>query len=163
MAKRKVGPTMKFKDGDDYIAKLEHLGARTEDILAQAIFPAAAVVTDEIQKEISTLRVSENGEGGGLSAKQRAGLHNGLGIAELRQDGKLLNVKIGWDGYNDIKTKRWPKGQPNQVIARSVERGTSFMQANPFVKRAVARTRKVSQEKMQEVIDREIEKIMKKE
>ena len=111
----------------------------------------------------NSLAVSEENKPGVLNAKQRAGLHNGLGIASLREDGEYLNVKIGWDGYNDIKTKRWPKGQPNQVIARSVDRGTSFMQANPFVKRAVARTRKVSQEKMQEVIDREIEKIMKKE
>lgn len=163
MGKRKVGPTMKFKDGDDYIAKLEHLGAQVEDILGQAIYPAAGAVFEAIQKEISTLNVSDSGEMGSLNALQRQGLHEGLGIAEMRVDGKLLNVKIGWDGYNKIKTERWPKGQPNQMIARSVERGTSFMQANPFVKRAVSRTRKISQEKMQEVIDREIEKIMKKE
>lgn len=163
MGKRKVGPTIKFKDGSDYIAALELLGARTEDILGRAIYPAAQVVTDEIQKEISTLKVSEDGKKGTLNAKQRAGLHNGLGIAVMQKDGDLLHVKVGWDGYNEIKTKRWPKGQPNQMIARSIERGTSFMQANPFVKRAVARTKKISQEKMQEVIDQEIEKTMKKE
>lgn len=163
MAKRKVGPTMKFKDGESYILKLDALGMKLDDVLAKAIYPAAGVVADEIQKEISKLNVSDSGELGSLNAKQRAGLHKGLGIAVLRKDGDLLNVKIGWDGYNEIKTKRWPQGQPNQMIARSVERGTSFMQANPFVKRAVARTKKVSQEKMAEVIDREIAIIMNKE
>ena len=105
----------------------------------------------------------ESGKKGTLNAKQRAGLHKGLGIAKMQQDGKLTNVKIGWDGYNDIKTKRWPNGQPNQMIARSIERGTSFMKANPFVKRAVNRTRKAAAAEMQNVLDSEIEKIMKKE
>lgn len=163
MAKRKVGPTAKVKDGSAYIAQLEKLEANVPEIVGKAIFPAAKVVADEIQKEISSLRTDESGKRGTLNAKQRAGLHKGLGIAKMQQDGKLTNVKIGWDGYNDIKTKRWPNGQPNQMIARSIERGTSFMKANPFVKRAVNRTRKAATAEMQNVLDSEIEKIMKKE
>lgn len=163
MAKRKIGPTASFKDGSAYIAQLERLEANVPEIVGKAIFPAAALVADEIQKEISSLRTDESGKRGTLNAKQRAGLHKSLGVAKLQQDGKLTNVKIGWDGYNDIKTKRWPNGQPNQMIARSIERGTSFMKANPFVKRAVSRTRKAATAEMQNILDSEIEKIMKKE
>lgn len=163
MAKRKVGPIVAFKDGSDYIARLEKLETNVDEIVGKAIFPAAKVVADEIRKEISSLRTDESGKKGTINAKQRAGLHNNLGIAKLQRDGKLTNVKIGWGGYNDITTKRWPNGQPNQMIARSVERGTSFMQANPFVKRAVSRTKKTATAEMQNVLNSEIEKVMKKE
>ena len=47
------------------------------------------------------------------------------------------------------------------MIARSIERGTSFMTANPFMKRAVSKTRKRAQEAMKKAAEREIEKIMK--
>lgn len=165
--RRKMGPTISFKDGEDYIFKLQALGDASEDIFGNAIYPAAGLVADEIQKEISNLKTSKDGQGS-LNAIQRAGLHEGLGIAPQRHDGNYLNVKIGWNiegekGYNDIKTKRWPNGQPNQMLARSVERGTTFWKPNPFVKRAVARTRNLAQEEMEKVVEREIKKIMEKE
>lgn len=153
-----------LKDGSDYLSKLRDLSKATQTkVLGPAIYDAAGIVADEIQKGISGLAVSEENKPGVLNAKQRAGLHNGLGIASLREDGEYLNVKIGWDGYNDIKTVRWPKGQPNQMIARSVERGTSFMQATPFVKNSVKKVKKQSIQAMQDRINQETEKIMKKE
>lgn len=160
---RKKGPVIQFKDGADYIARIEHLGVVSQDIFGNAIYPAAGVVTDEIQKEISKLNVNDAGGKGSLNSIQRAGLHNGLGIAKQQKDGDYLNVKVGWNDYNDFVTERWPEGQPNQMIARSVERGTSFMKANPFVKRAVAQTRNIAQEEMAKVIEREIKKNMEKE
>ena len=48
-----------------------------------------------------------------------------------------MNVKIGYDGYNNIVTERWPQGQPNMMIARAAESGTTFMQAQYFMERAV--------------------------
>ena len=93
---------------------------------------------------------------------QKKGLWESLGVTPLSDDGKgFLNVKVGFDGYNRMNTKRWPKGQPNQMIARSIERGTSFMKANPFVKRAVAQTQKRAKEAMSKAANREFEKIMK--
>lgn len=154
--------TIQFKEGDEYLAKLETLEHSAKaSVIGPAIYSGANIVADEINASISSLATSEDPAQGTLNAIQRKGLHDGLGIAKMRNDEGFYNVKIGWDGYNGIKTKKYPKGQPNQMIARSIERGTSFMKANPFVKRAVSRSRARAVKAMKETADKEIEKIMK--
>lgn len=159
---------VKFKAGDEYMAKLSKLSAMTQDrVCGRAIYDGAAEVADVFRNEIQALPTDDRFVRGGqmLSGPgeaQKKGLLESLGVTPLSDDGRgFLNVKVGFDGYNRVRTKRWPKGQPNQMIARSVERGTSFMTANPFMKRAVARTRRRAEEAMRKAADREIEKIMK--
>jgi hypothetical protein len=91
---------------------------------------------------------------------QRAGLKESMGIAGFRNDDGYLNVKIGFDGYNSHTTKTYPKGQPNVMIARALERGTSFSPATPFVNKAVNRVRAQAEAKMQKTLDEEIKKTM---
>ena len=47
------------------------------------------------------------------------------------------------------------------MVARSVERGTSFMTPNPFMKTAVAKARKRAKAAIEKTAEREVEKIMK--
>lgn len=68
---------------------------------------------------------------------------------------------MGFDGYNSVKSARWPQGQPNQMVARAVESGTSFMEANPEIKRARARARKAAEKAMERTFERESKKIVK--
>ena len=72
-----------------------------------------------------------------------------------------MNVKIGFDGYNRVITKKWPLGQPNQMVARSVESGTTWMKKNPFVKRGASKSRRKALEMMRKSVQKSIEKIMK--
>ena len=78
----------------------------------------------------------------------------------MQDQNGYLNVKIGFDGYNRTKTDQYPQGQPNQLVARGVESGTSWKQKHPFIRPAVTRARKKAEEKMAEVLDYEIKKIM---
>lgn len=163
MSRKKLSPKMSLKDGEDYIAKLRALGADIPEVCRKAIYPAAGMVADAVNEEISGLAVADKAGQGTLSAKQRAGLHQGLGIAAFREDDGFLNVKIGFDGYNEIKTERWPNGQPNAMIARSLERGTTFWKANPFCKRAVKKIQTAAEQKMQQVLDEEIDRLLNAE
>ncbi len=52
-------------------------------------------------------------------------------------------------------------GQPNQLVARGVESGSSWKLKHPFIRPAVTRSRKKAEAKMAEILDQEIEKIMK--
>lgn len=160
--------TIKFKNGDKYIAKISKLEANTRDqVCGKAIYGAAEIVADEIRAQLKKVPTDESGDGywgelEGPKKAQKKGLYDSLGIASMQDDGTgFLNVKIGFDGYNKIQTKRWPQGQPNQMIARSVERGTSFMKANPFVKPAMQECRKRAMKYMKQSVDKSIEKIMK--
>lgn len=161
--------TMKFKDGADYLLRLEHLSeAAKTDLLGNAVYDGAKVVADTVKAEIRGLPVdnrrgTQSDPSNGPSQYQKKGLEDSFGIAPIRNDNGFVNVKLGFDGYNGLKTKRWPSGHPNQMIARSVERGTSWMKANPFMKRALRKARKQAQEAMASRLQSEIQKIMNKE
>ena len=160
--------TIQFKRGDEYILKLAKLEAELKDqVLGEAIYGAAGIVADEIRQSLEQVPTDESfgtssAPTSGPRKKQVEDLMDSLGIASMQDDGTgYLNVKIGFDGYNDIVTQRWPRGQPNQMVARSVESGTSWMKKNPFVRRAVTASRQRALAFMKGTIDRAIEKIMK--
>lgn len=157
-----------FKGLEAYELRLSKLADKkeVERIAGQAIYEGASIMADEIKKGIEGLPVvtgygtDSNPLPGGVTAVQKAGLIDGLGIAPMQDDGGFLNVKIGFDGYNRTKTEKYPQGQPNQLVARGVESGSSWKQAHPFVKPAIARARKRVEKEMAETIDEEIEKLM---
>ena len=156
-----------FKGLEKYELRLSKLADRkeVERIAGRAIYEGASIMADEIKKGIDALPVitgygTENRPlPGGVTAVQKAGLIDGLGIAPMQNYGGFLNVKIGFDGYNRTKTEKYPQGQPNQLVARGVERGTSWKQSHPVIKPAVSRVRKQVDKKMAEVIDEESDKL----
>lgn len=158
--------TITFKKGDEYLALISKLEAASRDqICGSAIYGAAEIVTDAIREELRKVPTderygdSQNPTNGPRKA-QKAGLYESLGIAPMRDDNGFLNVKVGFDGYNAIETAQYPHGQPNQLVARSVERGTYFMKENEFVKPAMRKAQRPAKTKMKETVDEEIKKIM---
>ena len=149
---------------DEYIHKLDQMHANTEEMIGRSIFPGAAIVTDAIRAGIESIpeapKQYARGMKTGLTASQKAGLLDGLGIAVMRNDGGLLNVKVGMDGYNSTVTKRWPKGQPNALIIRSLESGTSFQLRQPVIGPAIRSSRQAAIQKMKEQFDEETRKVM---
>lgn len=161
---------IEMKGIEQYLAKLNRLEMATKDeILGKAIYEGTKIVADSIKANIEALPTDENlgpslpGEPPlqGPTQIQKQGLLDSFGITPMGYDGDFLHVKLGFDGYNSKKTKKWPNGQPNQMIARSVQSGTSFMKKHEFVKRAVASSRKKAKEAMEKSVQESIEKIMK--
>lgn len=160
--------TIQFKKMDEYLFKISKLEAELKDqVLGEAIYGAAGIVADEIRQSLEQVPTDESfgtssAPTSGPRKKQVEDLMDSLGIASMQDDGTgYLNAKIGFDGYNDIVTQRWPRGQPNQMVARSVESGTSWMKKNGFVRKAVTSSRKRAVEFMKRTVDKAIEKIMK--
>lgn len=159
--------TITFKKGDEYIAKINKLSRSfRESVAGPAIFVAAGLITDAIDERLASIPTdeswgSETDPAKGPREAQARAVYNSLGIAKMQDDNGFLNVKIGFDGYNSLRSSRWPNGQPNQMVARSIERGTYFMKANPFVKPALASTRGMALKKMKTVVDQQIQEIMK--
>lgn len=157
---------IKFKGLEAYELKLSRLSKGIDGIAGSAIYAGAGIVADEIRKGIENLPVitgygtDNNPLPGGVTSTQKRGLLDGLGISPMQNNNGFFDVKIGFDGYNGTKTKDYPQGQPNQLVARGVESGTSWKQKRPFVRPAVNRSRKTAEKKMADVIDKEIEKIM---
>lgn len=151
----------------DYELMLSRLEGATDDMIGRAVYAGAGIVADAVKQGIQSLPVvtgygtDTNPLPGGVTAAQKAGLLDGFGISKLRDDNGYLNVKLGFAGYNRTKTEKYPGGQPNQLVARGVESGTSWKQKKPFIRPAVTRSRKAAETEMKRIIDEEIEKIAK--
>lgn len=133
----------RFKGLDEYVAKLESLSRDAEEHIGKAVYDGAAIVANRVKSAISDLPVAQTYARDGemirtITSAQKAGLMSGFGIARMQKDGSYYNVKLGFDGYNGQKTKKYPSGQPNSMIARSVISGTSFRAPNDFMSRAVS-------------------------
>lgn len=155
---------LKFKGIDEYVAQLQKLENLSNESIGRAVYAGAAVVADAVKDAIRALPTDERTvkDGDmlqGISRLQKAGLIDGFGIAPLRNENGYMHVKLGFDGYNSVKTKSYPQGQPNSVIARSVNSGTSFRQKIPFMDQAVRNNKDKCEQTMQEAFDKELRKL----
>lgn len=159
--------TLKFDGLKQYEAKLQRLSADIDGICGRATYRGAKIVADEVKREIEALPIvhgygtSENKLPGGVTETQKQGLIEGFGISGLRDDGGYHNVKLGFDGYNTVRTKSYPNGQPNQLVARGTESGTTWKEKHPFVRTAVNRSQKPATAEMERSIQQDIDEIMK--
>ena len=156
-----------FPGLNDYELMISRLSKGVDDIAGKAIYAGAGIVADAIKENIKALPIVR-GYGtekdplpGGVTAPQKAGLIDGMGISPMQDDGGYLNVKIGFDGYNATKTEKYPQGQPNQLVARGVESGTSWKQKKPFIRPAINASKSRAEAEMARILDEEIEKITK--
>lgn len=159
MAKLTLNPNI-----DVYIADLTKLFNDSEEICKRAAYEGARIVADKCRSGIEGIPIrnfdKESGMVNGVTASQKAGLLAGLGIAHFQNDGGFINVKIGMDGYNSTKTKQFPNGQPNALIIRALESGTSFRARNPVITRATNAARGAAEAAIKKQMDEEIKKRM---
>lgn len=160
--------TFEVKGIDEYGAFLRALDLNLRDtVISKAVYEGCAILADEIKSEIENLP-TDCGTGSqedplvGPNPVQKHFLIESMGVSPMKEENGVVHARIGFDGYNPIKTKRWPQGQPNAMIAASVERGTSILKANPFMKRAVQRCKNRVIGVMGNTVDAEIKKIMDK-
>lgn len=157
MAKWIVG-----KGLESYIAYLQKIDAITDEAIGKAVYEMAKLVADAVRANIQALPTVTNAANiatyrkgySRLSEEERQGLLDGFGISPMQNDSGYINVKLGFDGYNSIKTKKYPNGEPNALIARVTESGSSYRQKTPFMRTAVNASRKEALEKGREAVDR---------
>ncbi len=164
---------IRAKGSEKYLTKLELLNKNTDGICKHAVYEGAKVAADAIDEAIDDITIHslppdtkyyylsnyDKDQGimlDGLTEEQANGLHDGLGVAAMQKEDGSWNTKIGFDGYNSVKTKTYPKGQPNALIARSVESGSSIRNKTPFIAPAVRKIRKKAEKAMDMAIEESI-------
>lgn len=154
---------MKFQGLEEYEAQLLKVQELSRTAIGEAIYHGAKEIADAVKQNINALPVDnrtriKEGLLNGISDRQKQGLIESFGIAKLQNDGGYVHVKLGFDGYNSVRTKSFPNGQPNSMIARSVNSGTSFRRQIPFVDNAVSQHKAAAEEKMKEQFDKVLSK-----
>ena len=160
-----------FKGSQEYalrLRELEHTAAQGK-LLEEAVKAGAKPVADEIRRRLDALpsddfRKLEPGEKfTGLPVVNHLDLLDSFGLTPVDRDRNgFVHVKAGFDGYGSKPTKAYPKGIPNQLLARAVESGSSVREKTPFVRPAVNATRKEAEAEMDRVVRQELEKIFEK-
>ena len=146
----------------EYIAYLQGIANVTDEAIGAGVYAMAEVVADKVRDNIQALPTVSNEaniatyrqEYSRLSDPEKQGLLDGFGVSPMQDDGGYKNVKLGFDGYNSVKTKKYPQGQPNVLIARVTESGSSYRKKTPFMRTAVNASRKEALEKGREAVDR---------
>lgn len=156
--------SIKVEGMEDYLRLLDLTNAKLRSICGRSIYPGAKIIAQDCKRRIQNLHVDTSYFGKwsyrlGITNKQKEGLSDSMGIARIRRKGGSFDVKLGFDGYNKIKTKTYPKGQPNAMIARSVNKGTSFMKAQPFMDQSIEACRKPVEDKIEEQFYKELERL----
>lgn len=151
-----------FHGLSEYITALERLNRNISEIEGQAIYESAKVVADAVRDGINGLKTAgRKPYERKRREEQKKGLQESFGISSLRNDNGFLNVKLGFDGYNSVETRKFPNGQPNAMIARVFNSGTSHNTKQPFFDKAIRATRQKALEKMKECLEQGIEQEMK--
>lgn len=161
---------IEFKGIDEYVkvlAKLEHGG---KGIIKAAVYEGADEVADAIRANVSSLPVISTHEAivnwrqdvpnDGITAEQKQGLLDGFGLSPMKEEGGFIFTKAGFTGYNGVKTKAYPNGQPNPLIARSLESGSSARKKHPFVRPAVNKSKAAAVQRMGAKLDEMLTKVV---
>lgn len=155
----------KIEGLSEYSQQLNQLYNDALPIIRQCLYDGAAVMADAIKGAIDQIPTRSNKEFGsatnmlsGITAKQKQGLRESFGISPMSDRNNQQSVKCGFDGYNDVATEKYPNGQPNQLIARAIESGTSWLQPCHFMSKAINANKAAVEEKMAETCDAEIAK-----
>ena len=163
---------LQVKGLDEYTKKIQKLYDDSEIILKRSIYPSAAFVIENMKKAINSLPIEEGPFGlppygtaekpiSGVSRKQKGDLMDGIGISDFQSASGYLHVKIGFDGYGSVKTKSYPKGLPNVLLARAVTTGSYFRKKNTSIRRAVTKSKKEAAEIMNDEMNKLIRRKMR--
>jgi HK97 gp10 family phage protein len=150
---------------NETIKMLEKIEDDTDYIIEEALKESGGVVCDVCRKEISSLRTSDQYEGGNgkrfAKPSDIKGLLDSLGYSPVQLNGTVFDIKCGWGGYNKNKTKKYPNGHANKMIANAINAGTSFQIAQPFINRTAKKSKEEAIQKIQEVFDKAIKNLTK--
>lgn len=100
--------TFEFGGIDTYIKQLNKLQAATKDgVIGKTVYAGADVVANSVRSAIQSLPEGKEGDAGlgAVTPAQKRGLLEGFGISRMRDDDGFINVKLGFDGYNSVKTR----------------------------------------------------------
>lgn len=151
-----------FTGIDEYLEQLNQVGDRAKGLCKRALYDGAAVVADAVRAEVQALPTTDRDGSPQLPFEyEKQGLLEGLGVSKMKEKDGYIYTHIDFDGYNRMKSKKYPNGHPNSMIARAINSGTSKRPKNPFMNRAIKRAKAKAEAAMKARMDADINEIMK--
>ena len=143
---------------DNFIKDIDGRSKAFQDMAGKSLYQGAKILADELRKNIEALperpRSGKKGEVvKGVTKQQKEALLTHMGISPMMNKDGTYDLKIGFHGYDNDKTKKYPNGHPISMIARSVESGTSWLQKTPFIRPTSQKAKGPAEEAMKKEIE----------
>ena len=130
---------------DELEKKLGQLGEKGQEIASVGLYEGAGVMADAVSRSVQGIdtekfRYVQNGRKRKPSPEEKAMLEAApKGVAKFRKNGVSVETSVGLSnaGYGQL----WDKKKPIPLIANAINSGTSFMDKQPFFRKAVSRTK----------------------
>lgn len=155
-----TGFKIKTSGMNDVIKELE-AATDIEPICDEALYVGANMLADYMRSQLLSLKTTEENYRSDkryCTKKEKQLLLDEMGYTPVSFWAENYNVKIGFDGYG-YPTPKYPGGIPTQLLANSINKGTSFMIPQPFITRTLRKGRKNVIEAIKEIFDRELARI----
>ncbi len=149
---------------DDYISRIEALSEKSAEMMKESIYPAAGMITDKVREKLQSLEADNKRYTKYtrvMHYEQKKGLLEGLGLARMEETSHGIHTKVGFSGYNKLQSKTYPRGQPNLMIARVVESGTTYQKKQPFMRPVVNAYKKEAEKIIKDILEEKIKEVMK--
>lgn len=147
---------------------LSKMDEKAPGVASKALYEGAGIMADEIKKSAATIRTasfkwasSRKGQTRLPSPEEKEiVMQADAGIAKFNKNGTEVDTSVGFRnaGYTQLKGKTVPIPK----IVNSINSGTSFMNKQPFVRKAASSGGKKAIAAMKEVIETEFEAMTKK-
>lgn len=162
-------PKMTINGVEEIGYLLDKLDQETTSILKKGLYEANHVLYQEVEKNLSSIHTVGEKENRNITEKQKQGLLSSLYGSKFQQNNNELYFTISVTGYNDVITEKYPKGQPNIMILRSLEKGgfidngkrITVMKQQPIMRKSLNHKKKEATQKIQETVSKEVKKLQK--
>lgn len=158
---------------DAYERQLSKIGKAGLGVMKSAVYVGMDELANAVRAELEAMPTEKYGDTmrdwrerkpyDGLTAEQKEDLLDSMYTSSIKEDDGFVYTQIGFAGYNRVSTWKHPEGQPNAMLARSLESGSSVRKKHPFVRPAVNRVRQAAIMRMAKHIEKVFDEIMKSE
>lgn len=136
--------SMEVSGMDELMRRMDKLGQKAQDAAAVALYEGARVAADAVSNAVNSIATEpfkyvSNGKRRKPSPEEKAVLVNArIGVAKFRKTPMNVNTSVGIQnsGYGQLAGKTVPV----PLIANAINSGTSFMEKQPFFRKATSKT-----------------------
>ena len=152
--------TMKVDGIEELSRKLTDLGDRAEEVAAKALYAGAGVMANAYRNAAASVRAQPFRyavfKKRDPSFEEKAAIQGQTGIAKFDKSGSEVQTSVGLkgSGYVTIAGKQ----KAVRKIANAINSGTSFMDKQPFMRKATSTAKAAAQAAIEKKITEEIEK-----
>ena len=140
-----MGFTIQVEGLKELMAKMDKAPKNAEKVAAKALYEGAGVMADAVSQAVQGIatekfKYASGGRTRKPSPEEKAIVASAKhGVAKFRKNGVSVNTSVGYQnaGYAELGGKT----KPIPLIANSINSGTSFMEKQPFMRKAFSQNK----------------------